>query len=343
MTTRVLADFHHEDLFYSLHLLFEERLGWELYRPIGLEWYQEGYWNVYPHPATAAQYLGLFQGTSWPEDTGCMNRQYVCEDGIYYVKDTVHDITGRAVTLEKFSSMDFDIVISSMPQHIHSFNRLIQQRQPKAKHIFQVGNAWGHQPGVANIMASTAPFHVPGDINIVFYHQEFKLDLFSYQPPTNHKLAHSYIHYMREPELLSQYRRELPDWTFKTYGAGMEDTIGPIKDMAEAYKRSGWTWHIKPEGDGYGYGCHRAFACGRPLIIKGRYYQGKLLGPMLEDSVNCIDLSQHSLQENLNLLRYYSQPELHLRICENAHKKFQDIVNFDAEEQKIRRFLSDLR
>lgn len=42
---RVLADYHHHDLFESLAILFEDRLGWELYRPIGMEWFDEGYWN----------------------------------------------------------------------------------------------------------------------------------------------------------------------------------------------------------------------------------------------------------------------------------------------------------
>ena len=41
---RILADFHHHALWESLRLVFEERFGWELYRPIGMDWFIEGYW-----------------------------------------------------------------------------------------------------------------------------------------------------------------------------------------------------------------------------------------------------------------------------------------------------------
>jgi len=54
---KVFADLHHGDLFYSLQLLFEKRLKAELYRPVGIEWWKEGFWNVFNHPATAQQYL----------------------------------------------------------------------------------------------------------------------------------------------------------------------------------------------------------------------------------------------------------------------------------------------
>ena len=68
---KIYSDCHHEHLYESLRILFEDRLGYELYRAIGLEWYHEKFWNVYPHPATAQQYLGLHQGTPYivnPDD-----------------------------------------------------------------------------------------------------------------------------------------------------------------------------------------------------------------------------------------------------------------------------------
>ena len=45
MMAAILADFHHGDLFESHRLVFVDRFGWELCRPIGLEWFQEGYWG----------------------------------------------------------------------------------------------------------------------------------------------------------------------------------------------------------------------------------------------------------------------------------------------------------
>jgi hypothetical protein len=197
---RVLADFHHQDLYYSLQLLFEKRLGWELYRPIGLEWYHEKYWNVYPHIGTAQQYLSLDQAINPPigldgpfPEHKLLNKNYTFSDGIYYVNDPSKDKLNRGITLEKFKETEFDILVSSIPQHIAPFNGLIRKYHPKAKHIFQVGNAWGHLPGINNILASTAKFDTPPNINTCFYHQEFDLDVFRYEPPTCHSKVFSLL------------------------------------------------------------------------------------------------------------------------------------------------------
>lgn len=39
----VFADFHHGDLYRALQFLFEKRFGWPLYRPLGREYYDRGY------------------------------------------------------------------------------------------------------------------------------------------------------------------------------------------------------------------------------------------------------------------------------------------------------------
>lgn len=344
---KVLADLHHGDLYYSLQLLFEKRLGWEMYRPIGLEWYHAGYWHVFPHIDTANQYLGLDHAINPPKNCHgdylspreILNKNYRYEDGIYYVKDPTKDKVQRGITLDKFRDMEFDILVSSIPQHVGPFNKLIRLYQPQAKHIFQVGNAWNYIPGIQNILASTAPFYTPPGVNVVNYHQEFDLEMFKYTPPTNHKRVDSYIHYMKELSLLEQYKKSLPDWGFYTHGAGMENCLQKSQAIADTYISSGWTWHVKPEGDGYGYGGHCSAACGRPLIIRGDYYRGKLLSLLLEDKKTCINLDQHPLHENIKLLQYFSQPEEHRTMCENIYKKFREVVDFDQEEQHIRRFL----
>jgi len=177
---KVLADYHHDGLYQSLRLLFEKRLGWELYRPIGLEWYTQGYWHVFPHINTARQFLDIEEDPILLRDVhgellAEMERKNLhlaaVDDGLYMVKDPVHGSYHRAITLERFRAEQFDILVSSIPQHIEPFNKLIRECQRKAKHIFQVGNCWGHQRGVRNIMVSTAPFPVPAGTNIVFYHQ----------------------------------------------------------------------------------------------------------------------------------------------------------------------------
>jgi hypothetical protein len=347
---KVFTDMHHGELFYSLQLLFEGRLGWELYRPIGIEWYNEGFWNIFPHPGTAQQFLATDQavnpprgmeGKPFPEHS-CFNRDYTYDDGIYYVKNPTKDKVHAAITLEKFKDTNFDIIISSIPQHIGPFNRLISDYQPGAKHIFQVGNAWGQQPGVRNILASTAPFPTPSDINIVFYHQEFDLNWFSYEPPTTQSTVHSYIHWMQRKDLMDQYASLLPGWTFRAFGAGMDEDIAKTQDVAQKMKESAFTWHYKPEGDGYGHGVFSSYACGRPAIIWKPFYNGKLAEALLIDNQTCIDISKYTPQQGAEVIRRFSVPGEHRKMCESAHNRFHEVVNFDEQEQLIRTFLRKL-
>lgn len=348
---KVFCDLHHHDLYYSLQLLFEKRLGAEMYRPIGMEWYEQGFWAVYPHPDTARQFLGLDHAIDPPKDVHGnylsdreqLNKYYRFEDGIYYVRDTTKEKVQRGITLDKFKDTSFDILISSIPQHIPLFNRLIQKFQPDAKHIFQVGNAWGRRPGVYNILSSTAPFSTPADINVAFYHQEFDLDIFQYEHPVVHNEVDSYIHYMKETNLLEQYKANLPGWKFRTHGAGMQDCFHKTADIAQQMMDSAWTWHVKPGGDGYGHVLHNTFACGRPVITKTGHYSNRLGGQLLEDQVTCIDIGRRTQHENVRALQLLSQPDAHIEMCARVYKRFCDLVNFDEEEQKIRKFLENLR
>lgn len=347
---RVLADYHHEDLFYSLQLLFEKRLDWELYRPIGLEWYTEGYWNIYPHPDTARQFLATDQATNRPnnifaqplQDTHLLNKSYVIEDGIYYVTPN-KGMLQRGITLEKFRNTRFDILVSSIPSHIDPFNRLIAQYQPHAKHIFQIGNAWTNIQGVGNLLSSTTPFQVSAGINSCFYHQEFDTTLFHYIPPTNHTTINSYIHYMQRKDLMDVYATHLPEMHFTAYGAGMDSCLSKLDALATAMTNSSFTWHYKPEGDGFGHIIHNTYACGRPAIIAGNFYDGKIASALLEHNKTCIDLSKLNTADCIKLIRQNALPDRHARMCEEAYKRFSDVVNFDYEfEWQIKPFLDRL-
>ncbi len=344
---RLLADFHHEDLFASLQFLFEKRLGWELYRPMGLEWYEQGFWHIFPHIDTAKQFLGLDQSSNRPKDIRgnplsdreCLNARYTEEDGVFYIANPTKDGNiQRGITLDRFRATKFDILISSIPQHIEPFNRLIVESQPHAKHIFQVGNAWGHLPGVQNILASTAPFPVPSGINTCFYHQEFDTSIFSWEPPTVIKRVNSYIHWMRDKYFFDGISQMggMKDWVFRSYGAGMEETIAETSKIAATMKASGFTYHYKPEGDGYGHILHNSFACGRPVIINTSHYQGKLGEGLLENGSTCIDLRRYATVGTVSqALEFFGQPEEHEKMCENVRKKFNQIVNFDYEFEHI--------
>lgn len=209
-------------------MLFEGRLGGKVYRPIGLEWAEQGYWAIHDHPATRAQYLGIggatpdgSQGLNDVEhveavkevlqlarDKGCGHSigSQICTDCwairrikaempvIYKCRDIDSGRYNKAITLSKFLEMHFDIVIASLPQHIEPFRKLCALHPSKPKLIYQVGNAWGLEDGFAhNIMASAVLQNVPSNINLVSYHQEFDLDVFKVSPPKESNIITSLV------------------------------------------------------------------------------------------------------------------------------------------------------
>jgi hypothetical protein len=115
---RVLVDYHHHDLWESLELLFTDRFGWELLRPIGMDWFEQGYWNherKWHGDAIARQYL-----TPWGSDISDL-------DGRLTRLDTSHNRVQRLVTLEMARDLRPDIVISSLA-HNHEGLRPLRRR-----------------------------------------------------------------------------------------------------------------------------------------------------------------------------------------------------------------------
>ena len=225
----VFVDRHHEDLYHSLRLLFEKRLGWKLYRPIGEDWFTRGYWAYFTHPATVKQFLTTEPGNLLPRDR--INEIGKEEDGIYYCFDPNKDgEIERAVTFEKFMEMDIDIIISSVAQHDSIYHKLAQEHPSHPKHIVQLGNIGQHLmidwSITKNLLSSTAPFSVPSDVNAAFYHQEFDLNNFSYTPPTHQKTIRSFINILpstRDYPLYRQLKERFPDYHVQSFGGQCED------------------------------------------------------------------------------------------------------------------------
>lgn len=340
----VFSDLHHGDLYYSLQLLFEKRLGWTLLRPIGTDWFTQGYWKlaeVYGnHPDTIRQFLGL-DVHKW-EAYKFLNGDYKLEDGVYHIYDPIHDIHQKAITFEQFKQMDIDLVISSYQPHDLVYADLISKYKPKAKHIAQMGNIY-QTTQVKNVMCSTMPYPVESDKNVVFYHQEFDLETFKYTPPTGNKKITSFVHCLPRKEQYELFKLGLPEYKFKSHGAGCPDNpITGAKNVAQIMSESMFGYHVKPGGDGFGHTLHSFYACGRPVLIGGNDYRDKLAGNLLQDGVTCIDLDKHSFNENINLIRYHSEPERHKLMCENAYKRFKEVVDYDQEEAEIRKFLEKI-
>jgi hypothetical protein len=107
---KIFTDLHHNDLYYALISLFEKRLGYEVYRPIGLDWFHNGYWKIaapYNHAMdTVRQYLDIDQ-TDWVNapwhEYKQANSNYFINDEVYHVHEPIHDYHQKAITFDQFN------------------------------------------------------------------------------------------------------------------------------------------------------------------------------------------------------------------------------------------------
>lgn len=363
----ILTDFHHAGLLHSLIMLFEDRLGGNVYRPIGKDWFDKGYWKVYDHPATVEQFLGI--GGNTPDGTPKLNEvEGEPTPGIYWCHDIDSGMTNKAITLERFLNMHFDIVIASIPQHVELFKRLCADHPDHPKLIFQIGNSWTNEAAMApNIMASAIIHNIPNEINFISYHQEFDLNVF--HPPIESKPyigdvayqnsydfsmpgpnIYSFVncfdvaeHYKNDWSLFTEVEKNLPEWSFKAFGGQCRDgAIGPSQVVADKMREARFIWHTKFGGDGYGHVIHNAPAVGRPLLVKSGYYVDKLAAPLLNDGVTCINLDGLGYQQIINKINYYSEPERYRAMSEAAYNTFCKVVDFNKEQKQIEVFLSKL-
>lgn len=337
---KIFTDYHHGMLYYSLHLLFEKRLGWELYRPIGTDWVSQGWWRVaepYGNPPdTIGQYLAIDNSGYVPFKN--LNGDHTVKDGVYHIFDHESNITHKAITYDTFTRMDFDYIVATHPLHNHWQGLL--QHHPRARFIMQMGNC-NQATDAKNILSSVWSYKPQPGQQVCYYHQEGDLGDFYYEDPKGGNKIASFVFLLPHPEIYDMYKGILKEYDMKAYGMAARDGMTSTrKELADKMRECLFGWHIKPT-DGYGHLIHEWFSCGRPLITKGDYYRGQTGGLLLEDGKTCIDLDLHSTDEAVKMIRYWSIPENHKEMCRNVRKKFEEVVDYDREAKEITTFLSN--
>lgn len=336
----IFVDFHHNSLLRSLVLLFEQRLDISVYRPIGMDWYYQGYWAINDLEPTARQFLDI-NTTEVADKTPFLNDVAVAGDGIYCIYDPGNKSIHKAIEFNTFKEIKFDFIIASIPQHIPLFQDLIKKYQPQAKLIVQIGNNWnpeilkGH-----NVMASVKPMQNT-DFNAVYYHQEFDTNIFTYKENIQNKKISSYINILQHTKgwddfsnlesFLSPYGYEL-----KSYGGQCRDGnfAGPHK-LAESMHDNDLIFHVKYGGDGYGHVIYNTYACGRAPIIRSSFYRNQLAEELFADD-NCIDLDKMSMDDAVNKIKEITgNQELLNQYSMNAFNSFQRSVNFENDAEKV--------
>jgi hypothetical protein len=340
----VFADFHHSELYRSLQLLFEKRLGWSLYRPIGESWFTHGYWKLAEpyqnNPVTIKQFLSTETAT-WDPFVN-LNGNYTIEDGIYHIYDPIRKSHQKAITYEKFMEMPIDIVISSYQPHDLPFRKLADSHPSKPKLISQMGNIY-QRTDIQNVMCSTMPYPIPAGKNVVFYHQQFDTEIFKYVPSIQSKKITSFVMLLPDGGKYYDQKAEMPDYEFKAYGMGCPDgVISGLEKIAEEMQQSMFGWHVKPQGDGFGHVIHNWAASGRPIITQFSDYGNKLAGQLLRDGETAINIDGLHSKDIAKRIRDCSEPERHKSMCEATYQRFTQVCDFDKEFEQIKLFLSNM-
>jgi len=317
---RALIDYHHADLAESLHLLLTDRLGIDLYLPVGGEWYEENIWN--------------FGRWTWGDDR--LARQFLNRDSVEH--DDAHpERMHNVITFDEALNLDWDYVIASVPDNYRGYHHFA--KQAGAKFVIQAGNtnqpiAWELDPLVLN--SSEMPLRGRG----VTYHQEFSLDAFHYADADS-QIIGSFVNCMdRMPcwSFLAEAMKLMPERTFRIHGIdGPDGNIKPTHDVGTLMRSYGWAWHDKITGDGFGHVVHGWAAVGRPLIGHASHYAGQMAGPLWEDGVTCIDLDRHSVSELPRLLDSLDNAAMGRAIRD----RFDELVDYESEAEAIRALLVD--
>jgi hypothetical protein len=353
---KVLADHHHHDLWESLELLCA-RLGWTLYRPIGMDWFDQGYWNherKWHGDAIAKQYL-----TPWGSDLPV-------KDGHSQRLDHSHGRFQRLVTLDAARDLRPDIVISTLAHNHEGFARFASE--VGATFGLQIGNVRFGAQDMAEDRWDLAAFGLVSGIMPVeppkphvVYHQEFQIadtlvpGFRPEPPPRGDRLSvASFVQcYPESPTYVAwtAMAPQVPEMDWKVYGAyggapideWAAGNIDRCSDVASAMRASDIAWHAKAWSDGYGHVIHNWFAVGRPVFGFEGYYRDQLAGALWVDGVTSIDIERRSHAEVIaELRRIRDDEDHHLRMCEASAARFREVVNFDEEEQAIRRLFAQV-
>ena len=321
----VLVDRHHHALFYGLQLLFEDRLGGNVFTPIGHEWWDEGYWRFgegYGDDRLARQFL---------------NPDNFSRGGTYDGHHPEREILG--ITLAEARETRWDYVVATVQDNERGFHRFAQETG--AKYVVQVGNTaqmvnWGLDP--LALVSSEVPIRGRG----VLMHQPFDHDTtFAYREPIKSRTIRSFVNCFgstRCSALFTEAQNRLPEFFFASHGIdGPNGNVETVREIAALMASSAFGWHDKEQGDGFGHVIHQWAAIGRPLIGHASHYRGRMAEGFWQDGVTCIDLDRHPIVEVVEIIRSLSAAK-HRAMCEAIRAEF-DKIDWDAEADAIRELL----
>jgi glycosyltransferase involved in cell wall biosynthesis len=326
---RFFVDFvGHSDLYYSMHLLFEKRLGHELYRPTGgKEWEAVMPWTSTPPPGVGNICL---------------------KDEIQHLPIVTYNYEQKLITLSQFKDMDFDFIVATGYENEAAVCDIVKNYKPKAKAIRHIANIREKPKNCKNILLSTLE-PMPSWANWIRFcpeHRQEYLPLENYIP--NFKIK-SFFNYMRSyPDVYSvwnSFKDELKEYTFFMHGGEGVDLSIPQQNLPEVMQDSMFIWHTKPHG-GCGYVARQSLSCGKPLIVNKAFCKKHqtLASEYLIDGKNCIDIDPavRTAKDAFKIIREWSNPEVYAQKAQEARNTFVKTISFENEANNIQKWLCSL-
>jgi hypothetical protein len=345
----MLVDFHHSSLMRSLVMLFEERLGIDVYRPIGMEWYHEGYWTLNDQEDTARQYL---EYGSQPIDNTPPLNTLVSQPtaGVFSVFDAGRCSAHKAITYDAFMAERFDYVLFSQPRASMMYSLLARLKD--ATLLQQVGNnemSWSGVPTLASLKPRG------DDPRVCYYHQEFNTGLFYPSSPPRHvsppKIS-TFVNVLHEnPQGWQDYNdlKSLLAAVAKVQSFGGQCENGSCDgpwDVARTMRNASMVLHSKGGGDGYGHVIYSAFCAGKPMILRPSQYKDMLA----EELIQALDGHFVNLDEGVALaadkIRHLLRPENYPELAEMGAKSrqaFEQCVSFEEDAVRVQSWLDGVR
>jgi hypothetical protein len=351
----ILCDYHHSDLWWSHHLIFERALGHTLFRPRGIEWFESGYYQ-FSSRAVAEQFLvnSLFtidQILGYP--TCRIPRPAAVPADLRAGMDTLNGCAYypliRTLSFEEFKDAPIDVIMPTISDMQEPWLRLRNDFKPGAKLLREEGNVNGWvalHPAYGNLLTSDVPtFQKSGATNKFLYHQRFDTEsVFVYRKPTAFDLVSCFMPGFRgEPRLVSfAESHDFGRMRFVDYGHHSPLGFLSTKErFVEAMNASALVWHVKPGGDGFGHVIHNAVALGRPVVTFARDYRGTIAEPLLEDYKTCLFIGDDPVENSRKIRRFADRASI-LEMSKRARIRFRNIVDYDEEARGIAALLGRL-
>lgn len=320
----ILCDYiGHEDLFYSLHLLIERRLGWNLFFPYGEEWQKQ--FNI--------------QTSTFPADVIIEEKN---EQQLVFSKS--HNYIKKGILYKNFSQFDF--VISTA--YFNEIPMLNLGNHFGISAIRQIANIGEESIGCKNILLATTT-SMKKDINWIQHFPEHHINYtktnFEHPKQKINSYFNNFYSYPQNVNIWDFLKENLINFEFNIYG-NIEGKSINQKELPDHMNNCMFVYHNKPLGC-CGYTARQALACGKPLIVDKRHCRTykTLANEYLIDKWNCIDLdpSIRSLQKNIELIREWSKQEIYKEKSINACNTFSSVFNFEINSENIKKWLLNLR